>query len=91
LGAKPGAVSCQLVGGFNECIEKYFETIADIAGGGKSLVAIGHSMGAAMTLLAMRSHPGLFDAAVMPAPMLALKRAVASKIGHCCRESPLPL
>jgi lysophospholipase len=44
----------------------------DIAGGGKPLVAIGHSMGAAIALLAMRSHPGLFDAAVLSAPMLAL-------------------
>jgi lysophospholipase len=119
LGAQPRAVNCLLVGGFSECIEKYFETIADlanrglgvwclewrgqgastrprrrpnrpeardferdaadlsrfaveIAGGGKPLVAIGHSMGAAIALLAMRTHPGLFGAAVLSAPMLAL-------------------
>jgi lysophospholipase len=143
LGAQPGAVNCLLIGGFSECIEKYFETIADLADrdlgvwclewrgqgastrprrrpnrpeardferdaadlvhftlgisdNGKPLVAIGHSMGAAIALLAMRSHPGLFDAAVLSAPMLALNTmrvpprlarimattAVALRFGH---------
>jgi lysophospholipase len=44
-------------------------------GSSKPLVAAGHSMGAAIALLAMRTHPRLFDAAVLSAPMLALRTA----------------
>jgi lysophospholipase len=122
LGAGSSAANCVLVGGFSECLEKYFETIAGLAErglavwflewrgqggstrprlrpnrpeardyerdatdlarfaqaidrGGKPRVVIGHSMGAAIALLAMRRHPGLFDAAVLSAPMLALDTA----------------
>jgi lysophospholipase len=35
-------------------------------------VLVAHSMGGAIALLCLRSHPGLFDAAVLSAPMLGL-------------------
>jgi lysophospholipase len=38
--------------------------------GKRALIA--HSMGGAIALLCLRSHPGLFDAAVLSAPMLGL-------------------
>lgn len=122
LGAQSPAANCVLVGGFSECLEKYFETIvgltgrglsvwflewrgqgestrprlrpnrpeardydrdaADLAGfaqgierDGKPLVVVGHSMGAAIALLALSRHARLFDAAVLSAPMLALNTA----------------
>ena len=119
LAAPLPAIHCVLVGGFSEFIEKYFETVADLAdrglsvwcvdwrgqgasarprrrpdrprardydrdaedlagfaaslaGEGRPLVVVGHSMGAAIALLAMRGHPRLFDAAILSAPMLSL-------------------
>ena len=113
---------CVLVGGFSECIEKYFETIADLAARGLSVwcldwrgqggserpsrwpsrprprrfdrdasdlalftrtlpasrhprLLIGQSMGGAIALLCLRHHPGLFDAAILAAPMLAIRTA----------------
>ena len=109
-----------MVGGFSECIEKYFETIADLAARGLSVscldwrgqggserprrlpsrprprrfdrdavelalftrtipaagwprVLIGHSMGGAIALLCLRRYPGLFDAAILSAPMLGIR------------------
>jgi len=35
-------------------------------------ILVGHSMGGALSLLALHSHPGLVDAAVLSAPMLAI-------------------
>jgi lysophospholipase len=119
LGSESAPAHCVLVGGFSECIEKYFETITDLvarglsvwclewrgqgestrprrhparpeardferdatdladfsagaARGGKPLVIVGHSMGAATALLAMRRRPELFAAAALSVPMLAL-------------------
>jgi lysophospholipase len=40
--------------------------------GGSRRVLIAHSMGGAIALLCLRSHPELFDAAVLSAPMLGL-------------------
>ena len=109
-----------MVGGFSECIEKYFETIGDLAARGLSVwfldwrgqggserprrlpsrprprrfnrdagelalftrtlpearrprLVIGHSMGGAIALLCLRRHPDLFDAAILSAPMLAIR------------------
>jgi alpha-beta hydrolase superfamily lysophospholipase len=109
-----------MVGGFSECIEKYFETITDLAARGLSVwcldwrgqggserprrlpsrprprrfdrdavelalftrtipaagwprVLIGHSMGGAIALLCLRRYPGLFDAAILSAPMLGIR------------------
>jgi lysophospholipase len=45
---------------------------ATVAGRGRPLVVVGHSMGAAIALLAMRGRPQVFDAAILSAPMLAL-------------------
>ena len=116
---KPRA-DCVIVGGFSECIEKYFETIGDLAARGLSVwcldwraqggsarpnrlpsrprprrfdrdaddlavfartlpterrprMLIGHSMGGAISLLCLGRHPGLFDAAVLSAPMLGFR------------------
>ncbi len=109
-----------MVGGFSEFVEKYFETIADLAArglsvwcldwrgqggsarprrlpsrprprrferdvgelalfaralpaGGRPRLLIGHSMGGAIALLCLRRYPGLFDAAILSAPMLAIR------------------
>ena len=122
LPAKEPRAECVMVGGFAECIEKYFETISDLAardfsvwcldwrgqGGStrpKHLPArprprrfardasdlaafaeqltparrprllIGHSMGGATALLCLRRYPGLFDAAILSAPMLGIRTA----------------
>jgi lysophospholipase len=120
LPAKEPRAECVMVGGFGECIEKYFETIGDLAARGYSVwcldwrgqggsarprrlpsrprprhfdrdagdlasftekltkahrprLLIGHSMGGAVALLCLRRHPGLFDAAVLSAPMLGIR------------------
>jgi lysophospholipase len=120
LPAKEPRAECVMVGGFAECIEKYFETIGDLAARGYSVwcldwrgqggserprhlpsrprprrfdrdaselasfteklttarrprLLIGHSMGGAVALLCLRRHPGLFDAAILSAPMLGLR------------------
>jgi lysophospholipase len=120
LPAKEPRADCVLVGGFAECIEKYFETIADLAARGFSTwcldwrgqggsarpkrlpgrprprhfdrdaaelaafteklttsqrprLLIGHSMGGATALLCLRRYPGLFDAAILSAPMLGIR------------------
>ena len=111
-----------MVGGFAECIEKYFETTCDLAARGFSVwcldwrgqggsarpkrlpsrprprrfdrdanelasfteklttarrprLLIGHSMGGAVALLCLRRYPGLFDAAILSAPMLGIRTA----------------
>lgn len=111
---------CVMVGGFSECIEKYFETIGDLAARGLSVwcldwrgqggserprrlptrprprhfdrdaaelalftqtlpaarrprLLIAHSMGGAIALLCLRRNPGLFDAAILSAPMLGIR------------------
>jgi lysophospholipase len=120
LPAEQPRADCVMVGGFSECIEKYFETIADLAARGLSVwcldwrgqggserpkrlpsrprprrfdrdavelalftrtfpaagsprILIGHSMGGAIALLCLRRHPGLFDAAILSAPMLGIR------------------
>jgi lysophospholipase len=120
LPAKDARAECVMVGGFAECIEKYFETIGDLAARGYSVwcldwrgqggskrprrfptrprprhfdrdaselasfakklpttrrprLLIGHSMGGATALLCLRGYPGLFDAAILSAPMLAIR------------------
>jgi lysophospholipase len=122
LAAKEPRAECVMVGGFGECIEKYFETIGDLAARGYSMwcldwrgqggsarprrlpsrprprhfdrdagelasftekltkaqrprLLIGHSMGGAVALLCLRRYPGLFDAAVLSAPMLGIRAA----------------
>jgi lysophospholipase len=119
LPAPEASADCVLVGGFAECIEKYFETIGDLTARGYSVwcldwrgqggserprrlpsrprprrfdrdagelaaftekatsgrrprLLIGHSMGGATALLCLRRYPGLFDAAVLSAPMLGI-------------------
>jgi len=109
-----------MVGGFSECIEKYFETIADLAACGLSVwcldwrgqggserprrwpsrprprrfdrdahelalftrtlpvprrprLLIAQSMGGAIALLCLRRYRGLFDGAVLSAPMLGIR------------------
>jgi lysophospholipase len=113
---------CVLVGGFSECIEKYFETISDLAARGFSVwcldwrgqggserpgrwpsrprprrferdaselaaftekltapqyprLLFAQSMGGAIALLCLHRYPGLFDAAILAAPMLAIRTA----------------
>jgi lysophospholipase len=120
LPAEQPRADCVMVGGFSECIEKYFETIADVAARGLSVwcldwrgqggserprrlpsrprprrfdrdavelalftrtipaagrprILIGHSMGGAIGLLCLRRYPGLFDAAILSAPMLGIR------------------
>ena len=122
LPAKEPRAECVMVGGFAECIEKYFETIGDLAVRGFSVwcldwrgqggstrpkrlparprprrfardasdlawfaeqlttarrprLLIGHSMGGATALLCLRRYPGLFDAAILSAPMLGIRTA----------------
>jgi lysophospholipase len=122
LPATEPCASCVLVGGFAECIEKYFETIGDLAARGLSVwcldwrgqggstrperlpsrprprrfdrdaaelalfaeeltkglrprLLIGQSMGGATALLVLHRYPGLFDAAVLSAPMLGIRTA----------------
>jgi lysophospholipase len=119
LAAATPRAHCVLVGGFTEFVEKYFETIGDLAASGLSIwcldwhgqggsqrpamlpnrprarrfdrdagdlaafteaalpargkrVLIAHSMGGAIALLCLRSHPELFDAAVLSAPMVGV-------------------
>jgi lysophospholipase len=119
LPAKEPCAECVMVGGFAEPIEKYFETIGDLAARGYSVwcldwrgqggserprhwprrprprhfdrdatelalftekltptrrprLLIGHSMGGAVGLLCLHRHPGLFDAAILSAPMLGI-------------------
>jgi lysophospholipase len=109
-----------MVGGFSECIEKYFETVGDLAARGLSVwcldwrgqggsarprrwpsrprprrfdrdagelaafartlpterrprLLFGHSMGGAIALLCLHRYPGLFDAAILSAPMLGFR------------------
>jgi lysophospholipase len=111
---------CVVVGGFSECIEKYFETVADLAARGLSVwildwrgqggserprrwpsrprprhfdrdaselallartlpalgrprLLIAQSMGGAIGLLCLSRYPGLFDGAVLSAPMLGIR------------------
>jgi len=120
LPARQPRAECVMVGGFSEFIEKYFETIGDLAARGLSVwcldwrgqggserprrlpsrprprhfnrdagelalftralpaaaqprLLIGHSMGGAIALLCLRRYPGLFDAAILSAPMLAIR------------------
>jgi len=120
LPAKEPRAECVMVGGFAECIEKYFETIGDLAARGFSVwcldwrgqggserprhlpsrprprrfdrdaselasfteklttarrprLLVGHSMGGAVALLCLRRYPGLFDAAILSAPMLGIR------------------
>jgi lysophospholipase len=120
LPAKEARAECVMVGGFAECMEKYFETIGDLAARGYSVwcldwrgqggssrprrfptrprprhfdrdaselasftkklpatrrprLLIGHSMGGATALLCLKGYPGLFDAAILSAPMLAIR------------------
>jgi len=117
--AEPRA-ECVVVGGFSECIEKYFETITDLAARGLSVwgldwrgqggserprrwpsrprprhfdrdanelalfaqtlpaprcprLLIAQSMGGAIAMLCLRRYPGLFDAAILSAPMLGIR------------------
>ena len=136
-------VECVMVGGFTECIEKYFETTADLAARGLSVwcldwrgqggserprrwpsrprprrydrdandlalfaktlppprhprLLIGHSMGGAIALVCLRQSPGLFDAAILSAPMLGIRtgripRPVARCIASAARASGLGL
>jgi lysophospholipase len=119
LPSKEPRAECVMVGGFGECIEKYFETIGDLAARGYSVwcldwrgqggsarprrlpsrprprhfdrdagelasfaekltkghrprLLIGHSMGGAVALLCLRRYSGLFDGAVLSAPMLGI-------------------
>jgi lysophospholipase len=45
---------------------------------------IGHSMGGAIALLCLRGHPGLFDAAILSAPMLGIRTGpVPSPLVRC--------
>ncbi len=120
LPAADPRAECVVVSGFSECIEKYFETIGDLAARGLSAwcldwrgqggsdrprrwpsrprprhferdagelalftrtlpsarrprLLIAHSMGGAIALLCLRRYPGLFDAAILSAPMLAIR------------------
>jgi lysophospholipase len=140
--ANPRA-ECVMVGGFTECIEKYFETTADLAARGISVwcldwrgqggsqrpsrwpsrprprhydrdasdlglftkalpqarhsrLLIAHSMGGAIGLVSLRRSSGLFDAAVLSAPMLGIRtgripRTVARCITGAARASGLGL
>src|SRR3984893_16560465 len=143
LPAAETRVECVMVGGFTECIEKYFETTADLAARGLSVwcldwrgqggserprrwpgrprpprygrdaddlaqfakklppprhprLLIGHSMGGAIALVCLRQSPGLFDAAILSAPMLGIRtgripRPVARCITSAARASGLGL
>jgi lysophospholipase len=120
LPAAAPRAECVMVGGFSECIEKYFETIADLTARGLSVwcldwrgqggsarpkrlpsrprprsfdrdaddlalfirglpetgrprLLIGHSMGGAIGLLCLYRYRGLFDAAILSAPMLGIR------------------
>ena len=143
LPAATPRAECVMVGGFSECIEKYFETTADLAARGLSVwcldwrgqggserprrwptrprprrynrdandlalftrtvpptrrprLLIAHSMGGAIALLCLRQSSGLFDAAILSAPMLGLRtgrvpRTVARCITGAARVSGLGL
>jgi lysophospholipase len=143
LPAKEPRAECVVVGGFSECIEKYFETVADLAARGLSVwcldwrgqggserprrwpsrprprlfdrdardlalftqtlpasrrprLLIGQSMGGAIALLCLHDYPGLFDAAILAAPMLAIRtaglpRSVARGVTGAARISGLGL
>jgi lysophospholipase len=116
----PARAECILVTGFKEYVEKYFETMRDLAAmglivwcldwrgqggsarprfrptrprfreferdagdlagfaeavfsGRRPRVLVGHSMGGAIGLLALHLRPDLFDAAILSAPMLAIR------------------
>jgi len=119
LKAAAARAECVMVGGFTECIEKYFETIGDLAERGLSVwcldwrgqggserprrlasrarprrydrdaadlalftqslpltghprFLIAHSMGGAIALLCLHRFSGLFNAAILSAPMLGI-------------------
>jgi lysophospholipase len=145
-GHLPAAVpraECVMVGGFTECIEKYFETTVDLAARSLSVwcldwrgqggserprrwptrprprrydrdaselalftetlpparhprLLIAHSMGGAIALVCLRQFPGLFDAAILSAPMLGIRtgrvpRSVARCVTTAARASGLGL
>src|SRR5271169_1587212 len=143
LPAKNPRAECVMVGGFTECIEKYFETMVDLAARGLSVwvldwrgqggserprrwpsrprprrydrdandlalfaktlppprhprLLIGHSMGGAIALLCLRQSPGLFEVAILSAPMLGIRtgripRPIARCIAGVARASGLGL
>jgi lysophospholipase len=143
LPATTPRAECVMVGGFTECIEKYFETTVDLTARGVSVwcldwrgqggserpprwpsrprprrydrdardlalfaktlpaarhprLLIAHSMGGAIGLLCLRQSPGLFDAAILSAPMLGIRtgrmpRTVARCITGAARASGLGL
>jgi len=143
LAAAQPRADCVMVGGFTECIEKYFETIVDLTARGLSVwcldwrgqggserprywpsrprprrydrdagdlaqftetlpsarhprFLIAHSMGGAIALLCLRQSPGLFDAAILSAPMLGIRtgrlpRSIARCITGAARASGLGL
>jgi lysophospholipase len=143
LPAPTPRAECVMVGGFTECIEKYFETIVDLAARGLSVwcfdwrgqggserprrwpsrprprrydrdasdlarfaetlpparnprLLLAHSMGGAIALVCLRQSPGLFEAAILSAPMLGIRtgrvpRAVARGIAGAARASSLGL
>jgi lysophospholipase len=140
--ASPRA-ECVMVGGFTECVEKYFETMVDLSARGLSVwcldwrgqggsarprlwpsrprprrfsrdasdlalftrslpqphsprVLIAHSMGGAIALVCLRQFPGLFEAAILSAPMLGVHtgrvpRTLAHWITGTARASGLGL
>jgi lysophospholipase len=143
LPAERPRAECVMVGGFTECIEKYFETSTDLAARGLSVwcldwrgqggsdrprrwptrprprrferdaedlarftatlppprnprLLIAHSMGGAIALLCLHRCPGLFDAAILSAPMLGIRtgrlpRGVARCVTGAARASGLGL
>jgi lysophospholipase len=143
LPAAAPRAECVMVGGFTECTEKYFETMADLAARGVSVwcldwrgqggsdrprrwpsrprprrfdrdatdlglftrslpraglprLLIAHSMGGAIALLCLRQSPGLFDAAILSAPMLGIRtgrvpRRLARYIAGAARAAGLGL
>jgi lysophospholipase len=131
LPAHQPSAECVLVGGFTECIEKYFETTGDLAARGLSVwcldwrgqggserprrwpsrprprnydrdardlalftktlppvrhprLLIAHSMGGAIALVCLRQFPGLFNGAILSAPMLGLRTGrLPHRVARC--------
>lgn len=57
---------------FAQDAEDLAQFITSVSSGGRKRLLVAHSMGAAISLIALHEHPGIADAAILSAPMLEI-------------------